>query len=78
MNFTNLYKRVSFVCCRILDWFLRNSSCRYGSEIITGIVHNMEKILGFADTLSAMLKTHWDKPRVYIGCMKSGEVFSES
>ncbi|KAG8047058.1 hypothetical protein GUJ93_ZPchr0008g12711 [Zizania palustris] len=29
------------------------------------------------DTLSAMLKTHWDKPRVYIGCMKSGEVFSE-
>uniref|UniRef100_A0A0E0LUJ2 Hexosyltransferase n=1 Tax=Oryza punctata TaxID=4537 RepID=A0A0E0LUJ2_ORYPU len=30
------------------------------------------------DTLSAMLKEHWDKPRVYIGCMKSGEVFSES
>ncbi|GJN03390.1 hypothetical protein PR202_ga20830 [Eleusine coracana subsp. coracana] len=30
------------------------------------------------DTLNAMLKTHWDKPRVYIGCMKSGEVFSES
>jgi hypothetical protein len=25
-----------------------------------------------------MLKEHWDKPRVYIGCMKSGEVFSES
>jgi hypothetical protein len=37
-----------------------------------------KKILAFADTLSAMLKTHWDKPRVYIGCMKSGEVFSES
>ncbi|XBI10061.1 hypothetical protein VPH35_137452 [Triticum aestivum] len=30
------------------------------------------------DTLSAMLETHWDKPRVYIGCMKSGEVFSEA
>ncbi|OEL18704.1 Hydroxyproline O-galactosyltransferase HPGT1, partial [Dichanthelium oligosanthes] len=30
------------------------------------------------DTLSAMLETHWDKPRVYIGCMKSGEVFSDS
>ncbi|CAM0911448.1 unnamed protein product [Alopecurus aequalis] len=29
-------------------------------------------------TLSAMLETHWDKPRVYIGCMKSGEVFSEA
>ena len=25
-----------------------------------------------------MLETHWDKPRVYIGCMKSGEVFSDS
>uniref|UniRef100_A0A804LWP6 Hexosyltransferase n=1 Tax=Zea mays TaxID=4577 RepID=A0A804LWP6_MAIZE len=29
------------------------------------------------DTLSAMLETHWDRPRVYIGCMKSGEVFSD-
>lgn len=27
----------------------------------------------FANTLAA----HLDKPRVYIGCMKSGEVFSE-
>ncbi|XP_072973442.1 hydroxyproline O-galactosyltransferase HPGT1 isoform X2 [Typha angustifolia] len=24
------------------------------------------------DALGAMLATHWDKPRVYIGCMKSG------
>ncbi|XP_019079843.2 hydroxyproline O-galactosyltransferase HPGT1 isoform X3 [Vitis vinifera] len=30
------------------------------------------------DTLGATLATHLDKPRVYIGCMKSGEVFSES
>ncbi|XP_077252151.1 hydroxyproline O-galactosyltransferase HPGT1-like isoform X2 [Tasmannia lanceolata] len=29
------------------------------------------------NALGAMLSTHWDKPRVYIGCMKSGEVFSE-
>ncbi|XP_020264970.1 hydroxyproline O-galactosyltransferase HPGT1 [Asparagus officinalis] len=29
------------------------------------------------DGLGAMLATYWDKPRVYIGCMKSGEVFSE-
>ncbi|OVA01898.1 Glycosyl transferase [Macleaya cordata] len=29
------------------------------------------------DALGAMLATHLDKPRVYIGCMKSGEVFSE-
>ncbi|XP_042505929.1 hydroxyproline O-galactosyltransferase HPGT1-like [Macadamia integrifolia] len=29
------------------------------------------------DSLGAMLSTHLDKPRVYIGCMKSGEVFSE-
>ncbi|XP_042479479.1 hydroxyproline O-galactosyltransferase HPGT1-like [Macadamia integrifolia] len=29
------------------------------------------------DALGAMLSTHLDKSRVYIGCMKSGEVFSE-
>lgn len=30
-----------------------------------------------ADALGAMLASQLDKPRVYIGCMKSGEVFSE-
>ncbi|WOK95733.1 hydroxyproline O-galactosyltransferase [Canna indica] len=30
------------------------------------------------DALGAMLANHLDKPRAYIGCMKSGEVFSES
>ncbi|XVE58420.1 hypothetical protein DITRI_Ditri04bG0168400 [Diplodiscus trichospermus] len=29
------------------------------------------------DTLGATLTSYLDKPRVYIGCMKSGEVFSE-
>ncbi|XVF52947.1 hypothetical protein PTKIN_Ptkin05aG0058900 [Pterospermum kingtungense] len=29
------------------------------------------------DTLGATLSAHLEKPRVYIGCMKSGEVFSE-
>lgn len=29
------------------------------------------------DALGATLATHLDKPRVYMGCMKSGEVFSE-
>lgn len=29
------------------------------------------------DAMGATLSTHLDKPRVYIGCMKSGEVFSE-
>ncbi|XP_025012247.2 hydroxyproline O-galactosyltransferase HPGT1 isoform X1 [Ricinus communis] len=29
------------------------------------------------DVLGAILSTHLDKPRVYIGCMKSGDVFSE-
>ncbi|XP_059443377.1 hydroxyproline O-galactosyltransferase HPGT1-like [Corylus avellana] len=29
------------------------------------------------DALGAMLTTHLDEPRLYIGCMKSGEVFSE-
>lgn len=31
----------------------------------------------FADALGATLANHLDKPRLYIGCMKSGEVFSE-
>lgn len=31
----------------------------------------------FADALGATLTAHLDKARVYIGCMKSGEVFSE-
>ncbi|PPD97096.1 hypothetical protein GOBAR_DD05884 [Gossypium barbadense] len=29
------------------------------------------------DALGATLSSHLDKPRVYIGCMKSGQVFSE-
>lgn len=29
------------------------------------------------DALGATLSAHLDKPRVYLGCMKSGEVFSE-
>ncbi|KAK4749719.1 hypothetical protein SAY87_027168 [Trapa incisa] len=29
------------------------------------------------DALAAALVAHLDKPRIYIGCMKSGEVFSE-
>ncbi|KAL0408085.1 UNVERIFIED_CONTAM: Hydroxyproline O-galactosyltransferase HPGT1 [Sesamum radiatum] len=29
------------------------------------------------DALGAVLASHLDKPRAYIGCMKSGEVFSE-
>ncbi|XP_061344574.1 hydroxyproline O-galactosyltransferase HPGT1-like [Gastrolobium bilobum] len=29
------------------------------------------------DALGGVLTSHLDKPRVYIGCMKSGEVFSE-
>ncbi|KAI3453785.1 hypothetical protein Pfo_010448 [Paulownia fortunei] len=29
------------------------------------------------DALGAVLASHLDKPRVYIGCMKSGEVFSQ-
>ncbi|KAK1268569.1 putative beta-1,3-galactosyltransferase 11 [Acorus gramineus] len=29
------------------------------------------------DALRKMLESHLDKPRAYIGCMKSGEVFSE-
>ncbi|CAM6102280.1 unnamed protein product [Calypogeia fissa] len=28
------------------------------------------------EMLGAMLASHWDKPRAYVGCMKSGEVIS--
>lgn len=37
----------------------------------------MLNIIYFLDALGAMLATYVDKPRVYIGCMKSGEVFSK-
>lgn len=30
-----------------------------------------------ADVLAAVLSANLDKPRIYMGCMKSGEVFSE-
>ncbi|KAF9617745.1 hypothetical protein IFM89_038507 [Coptis chinensis] len=35
------------------------------------------QLLHYTDALGSMLAAHLDKPRVYIGCMKSGEVFSE-
>lgn len=34
-------------------------------------------VLSCTDALGATLATHLDKPRLYMGCMKSGEVFSE-
>lgn len=37
----------------------------------------MLNIFSLLDALGAMLATYWETPRVYIGCMKSGEVFSE-
>ncbi|XP_031379601.1 hydroxyproline O-galactosyltransferase HPGT1-like [Punica granatum] len=36
-----------------------------------------DDIYVYIDPLAASLAAHLDKPRVYIGCMKSGEVFSE-
>ncbi|RVW43215.1 Hydroxyproline O-galactosyltransferase HPGT1 [Vitis vinifera] len=49
----------------------------------TGMLSSMQRsmtmfMLILVYTLGATLATHLDKPRVYIGCMKSGEVFSES
>lgn len=29
------------------------------------------------DAIGSVLTTYLDKPRAYIGCMKSGEVFSQ-
>jgi hypothetical protein len=30
-----------------------------------------------ADELGTMLATHAEKPNMYVGCMKSGEIFTE-
>lgn len=46
-----------------------NFYCDYNSYSLSFVCH--------ADALGAALSSHLDKPRVYIGCMKSGEVFSE-
>lgn len=46
-----------------------NFYCAYNSYSLSFVCH--------ADALGAALSSHLDKPRVYIGCMKSGEVFSE-
>ncbi|KAL3609827.1 hypothetical protein D5086_000847 [Populus alba] len=35
------------------------------------------KLINWLDALGATLSTHVDKPGAYIGCLKSGEVFSE-
>ncbi|KAL9406548.1 hypothetical protein Peur_003520 [Populus x canadensis] len=44
-----------------------------------GDKHSKKRILAanWLDALGATLSTHLDKPGAYIGCMKSGEVFSE-
>lgn len=34
-------------------------------------------LLLLTDALGTALAAHFDKPRAYIGCMKSGQVFSE-
>ncbi|KAG6788250.1 hypothetical protein POTOM_004309 [Populus tomentosa] len=36
-----------------------------------------QPIIFCTDALGATLSTHLDKPGAYIGCLKSGEVFSE-
>lgn len=34
-------------------------------------------LFNYTDALGAVLANNLDKPRAYIGCMKSGEVFSQ-
>lgn len=48
----------------------------YRSSSVTCDVILVLKI-SFTDALGSMLGNHLDKPRMYIGCMKSGQVFSE-
>lgn len=35
-------------------------------------------VIGYTDALGAILSNHVNEPRAYIGCMKSGGVFSKS
>ena len=50
---------------------LEHGSMGVGGSLLTRLS------LGCSDALIRLLLSHADKPRVYIGCMKSGEVFSE-
>lgn len=47
-------------------------------QSIYRLMTSLSYTLSYTDSLGAMLSAHVDKPRVYLGCMKSGEVFSDS
>jgi hypothetical protein len=50
--------------------------CHTGIEI-SFQCHWLYDLIYSTDALGGVLTSHLDKTRVYIGCMKSGEVFSE-
>lgn len=50
-------------------FFIRQNKC---------VLFNAASLISVSDSLTAMLSPHLDEPRAYIGCMKSGEVFSDS
>ncbi|KAL2517257.1 putative beta-1 [Abeliophyllum distichum] len=75
-----------FFLVRMITWRLLRSKQRrqsYSSFMlwITGMLNSMPKvnddIYVNIDALGAVLSSHLDQPRAYIGCMKSGEVFSQ-
>ena len=55
-----------------------SSSCilKLSLDFATSLTDWM-RVVFFSDALGNTLAAHVDKPRVYMGCMKSGEVFSE-
>ncbi|XP_048325827.1 hydroxyproline O-galactosyltransferase HPGT1 isoform X2 [Ziziphus jujuba] len=54
--------------------FFANAANKWDAEFYAKV---NDDVYVNVDALGATLATHLDKPRVYIGCMKSGEVFSE-
>ncbi|GAB4857484.1 Hydroxyproline O-galactosyltransferase HPGT1 [Ancistrocladus abbreviatus] len=54
--------------------FFAHAAERWDAEFYTKV---NDDVYVNIDGLGAILAAHLDKPRVYIGCMKSGEVFSD-
>lgn len=77
-----------YVGCRILCQSRRRHPCELRwvycytlrFELLSNIIYGTVKLLSFWSTTAALGTTlvgHRKKPRVYIGCMKSGPVLSK-
>ncbi|KAG6504196.1 hypothetical protein ZIOFF_036527 [Zingiber officinale] len=76
-SFSILRKINSLTCqnCFCVCVFSNFSINLYPCVIIIYLISDC--LVLFLDALGTMLATHLDKHRAYIGCMKSGEVFSD-